>query len=81
MFGEDSSDYAITLDWLAELYKLQSKYDKAEKYLNKSISIKEKIHGEFHDEIATSLIFIGDLYHLKGEYQKSEEAFKVKIFI
>ncbi|MCC5640112.1 CHAT domain-containing protein [Nostoc sp. CHAB 5844] len=57
---------------LAELYRVQGKYQQAEPFYVRSLAILEMVLGKEHPDIATSLNNLALLYHLQGKYQQAE---------
>ena len=61
-FGEQDSRLATTLNRLAELYRLQRKYEQAEPLYQRALKIREKALGPEHPDVATTLNNLAFLY-------------------
>ena len=75
--GEEDSDIAAIYTNLARVYIKQSKYNKAEDYLKKSLKISKKedlYTAERYD-------YLADVYKVQGKYKESEELYKKGIQI
>ncbi len=72
VLGKEHSDVATTLNNLAELYKAQGLYEKAEPLHLRSLAIYEKVMGKEHPLVATSLNNLAELYKAEGRYEKAE---------
>ncbi len=66
------SSYATSSNNLAELYRQQGLYAKAEPLYIEGINIKEKVLGKEHPSYATSLNNLALLYKSLGLYAKAE---------
>ncbi len=84
--GEESFDVAMSLQSLAELYKLQGRYKEAEPLCNNSLKFLKNKLGEEHSDVASSLRSLSGLYRLQGRYEDAEPHLKealricIKIF-
>ena len=72
VLGKEHSHVATTLNNLAELYKAEGIYEKAEPLHLRSLAIYEKAMGKEHPLVATSLNNLAELYKAEGMYQKAE---------
>jgi CHAT domain-containing protein/lipopolysaccharide biosynthesis regulator YciM len=72
VLGKEHSDVATTLNNLAELYKAQGLYEKAEPLHVRSLAIYEKKLGKEDPLVATSLNNLAELYKAEGRYEKAE---------
>ena len=70
-FGEESANYATSLQNLGAFYFYQSKYSEAENYLSKSVEIRKKILGNNHPDYALSLDSLAKLFSILNEYTKA----------
>ncbi|MGB6300845.1 MAG: CHAT domain-containing tetratricopeptide repeat protein, partial [Rivularia sp. (in: cyanobacteria)] len=61
-----------SLNNLAELYRLQGNYSKAEPLYLRSLAIWEKVLGYDHPDMASSLNNLATLYYSQGNYSKAE---------
>ena len=57
---------------MAELYKEQGKYERAEPLYQRSLSIWEKVFGKDHPDVATSLNNLAGLYKQQGKYTEAQ---------
>lgn len=64
-----------TLTSLAELYRLQGKYDNAEKLLKRALKISESTCGKSSNEMAQSLNNLARLYLTAGKYKEAEQLY------
>jgi CHAT domain-containing protein/tetratricopeptide (TPR) repeat protein len=69
--GADSSDYAISLNNLAELYRAQGRYAEAETLYKSAITIDQKARGPDNPSVATDINNLADLYDAQGRYAES----------
>lgn len=60
--GPDDPDMATSLNNLAELYRIQGDYAKAEPLYKRSLAISEKAFGPDHPDMATILENLASLY-------------------
>jgi tetratricopeptide (TPR) repeat protein len=70
--GPEHPDVAISLDNLAELYRTQYQYAKAEPLHQRALAIREKAVGPGHPHVAFSLDNLAGLYRAQGQYTKAE---------
>jgi tetratricopeptide (TPR) repeat protein len=70
------STTATTLNNLANLYKVQEKYEQAESLFKRALIIREKLLGEGHINTATTLNNLAVLYYNQGKYERAEPLFK-----
>jgi tetratricopeptide (TPR) repeat protein len=73
--GNEDRQFAFSLNQLAELYRKQGKYNKAEPLFLRSLSIDEKQLEENHLYVATTLNNLANLYLYQGKYNKAEPLF------
>ncbi len=78
--GPDHPDVATSLNNLAELYRVQGAYAKAEPLYKRSLAIWENA-GPDHPNVATSLNNLAGLYKAQGDYAKAEPLFKRSLAI
>jgi len=77
-FGYNHEKVALTLNYLAEVYRKQSKYgyDGAEKLYERALKINRNIFGTGdHPEIAENLNGLAQVYKCQQSYRKSEPLF------
>ncbi len=70
-YGEESHEYASTINNLGTIYKTQKIYEKAEPLYQKSLQISIKLIGEEHPQIATILDNLAVLYQEQKKYKKA----------
>jgi tetratricopeptide (TPR) repeat protein len=68
-------DMATSLDRMAELYRAQGHYGKAEPLYLRSLEIRERRLGADHPDVSTSLNNLALLYESKGLYSKAEQLY------
>ena len=71
-FGESDVRLATTLAWLAELYRVQRRFDESEKLIRRTISIDEKFRGLEHPDLGMSLESLALLYHTQNRQREME---------
>jgi CHAT domain-containing protein/Tfp pilus assembly protein PilF len=71
IYGEDHSEVAAVLNYLASLYSETGRYAEAEPLYRRSLEIREKALEKDHPDVATSLGFLAILYQ---ETKRFEEA-------
>jgi len=69
-------DIASSLNNLAEIYKAQGKYLKAEPLYKRALEIDEMVSGLDHPNTATSLNNLAKLYCVLGKYLEAEQLHK-----
>ena len=79
--GKDHPDVATSLNNLAELYRVQGKYDQAEPLYQRSLAIREKTLGKDYPDVATSLNNSAVLYHAQGKYDQTEPLYQRSLAI
>jgi tetratricopeptide (TPR) repeat protein len=65
-------ELATSLNNLAELYRSQGKYDRAEPLYLQALELRKSILGENHPDYATSLNNLALLYKSQGKYDRAE---------
>ena len=68
--GPDHADIAAGLSSLAELYRVQSRYDKAEPCYLRAVATWQKLLGPRAD--LTCLNNLAEIYRVQGHYTKVE---------
>src|SRR4051812_10003276 len=71
-FGESDVRLATTLAWLAELYRVQRRFEESEKLILRTISIDEKFRGQDHPDLGMSLESLALLYHTQNRQREME---------
>jgi CHAT domain-containing protein len=70
--GPNHPDVAQSLNNLAELYRRQGAYAKAEPFYARALDIRRKSLGPNHPDVATGLNNLAGLYWAQGAYTKAE---------
>ncbi|HEX3558944.1 MAG TPA: CHAT domain-containing tetratricopeptide repeat protein [Pyrinomonadaceae bacterium] len=76
MFGPDSTQLALILDNLGDVYSNLGLYTKAEPHYLRALAIREKVLGPDHLDTAQSVNSLGLLYFNEGEYAKAEPLYR-----
>lgn len=76
MTRDQSLSVATTLDNLAKLYAVQSRYAEAEPLFKRSLTIRVNKIGPVNADVARSLTNLGKTYQLEGKYAESESLLK-----
>lgn len=71
-FGESDTRLATSLAWLAELYRVQRRFDEAERLIRRTILIDEKYRGLAHTDLAMSLESLALLFHTQNRQREME---------
>ena len=74
--GPDHPDVALSLNNLAELYRVQGRYADAEPLFKRSLAIREKAFGPDHPDVALSLYYLAWLYQSQGRYADAVPLYK-----
>lgn len=80
-FGEADPRLATTLAWLAELYRVQRRFEESEKLILRTIAMDEKYRGVEHPDLAMSLESLALLYHTQNRQREMEPVLKRVISI
>lgn len=72
----DAQKAAGILDSLAYLSYRRDESDKAGKYLQRSVDVREKALGAEHAEVATALVNLAEFHQLKMNYAKAEPLYQ-----
>lgn len=75
-FGKERPEVAVSMNYLAELYRLQGKYIEAEALYKRALEINEKVFGPDHPEVAVSLSYMALLYYAQREYEETESLYE-----
>jgi CHAT domain-containing protein/Flp pilus assembly protein TadD len=77
----ENTAYCDSLNNLAELYRIQSKYSQAELLYKKALDCRKQLLGSEHSDVAESLNNLATLYYSQGKYSQAEtkylEAFEL----
>jgi tetratricopeptide (TPR) repeat protein len=79
--GDNHSEYATAIVWLASVYMGQGRYPEAEPLYNRSLAIREKALGPGHPDVAESLKNLAELYRFQGRYAEIEPPLKRAVAI
>ncbi len=71
-FGESDARLATSLAWLAELYRVQRRFEESEKLIRRTVAIDEKFRGPDHPDLAMSLESLALLYHTQSRQREME---------
>lgn len=74
-FGGNDLRHAMSLNNLAELYRVQGKLDVAEPLLKKALDLKTEILGPGHLDVAVSLNNLALLQHDRSAFEEAENSF------
>ena len=74
--GENSKQYAISLNNLAGVYLIQKQYKEAESFNKEALKIRQNVFGEKHPEVAMSLNNLGGIYQEQKQYREATYFFK-----
>jgi tetratricopeptide (TPR) repeat protein len=72
MHGEEHTEFATAIDWLANVYKAQGRYHEAEPLYERALAIREKAFGAENPEVAQTLNNLAELYLTQGRYAEAE---------
>lgn len=67
---------ALTLDRLAEMYRIQGKFEEAERYLQWSLGIEEERYGPDHSQVAARLNNLAENYRARARYAEAEPLYQ-----
>jgi CHAT domain-containing protein/Tfp pilus assembly protein PilF len=76
VFGPEHPKVAVSLNNLAELYRLKNNYERAESSLQRALAISEKALGAEHPSVAESLNNLARLYRVTGKFERAEPLFQ-----
>jgi tetratricopeptide (TPR) repeat protein len=75
-FGESDPRLCVTLECLAEVLFKQAKYDNAEPYCVRVLSIYEKMMGNHHPDVGVVANNLAMIYHARKDYVFAEKFYK-----
>ena len=78
-FGPDHSNVAVSLNFLAELYRSQGKYTETESLYKRSLSIIEKTLGPDHTDVAAALNNLAEFYREQGKYARGRASVQTSV--
>jgi tetratricopeptide (TPR) repeat protein len=76
VLGPEHPKVAVSLNNLAELYRLKSNHERAESSLQRALAISEKALGAEHPAVAESLNNLARLYRVTGKFERAEPLFQ-----
>ena len=76
LFGENDDTVAYTTNSLADLFKELKRFDEAERYYIRALSIYRRIYSGDHIHTANVLNNLGDIYKLQRKYDNAEKYYK-----
>lgn len=71
-FALDDPRFALSLNNLAEIYRVQGNYAEAELYLKRSLENAAKLYGPEHPNVAANLLNLAGNYRDRGMYAEAE---------
>lgn len=81
-YGEESAEYANSINNLGGVYQKQENYEKAEELYQQALDINKKIFGDNHPATAYILNNLGGVYQTQEQYKKAEpllhESFEIR---
>jgi tetratricopeptide (TPR) repeat protein len=75
-FYDDDHRLSFSLNQLAEIYQVQSKFVEAGRVLKRSLAIDEKKFGPKHLNVALRLNNLAGNYRMRGNYEEAESLLK-----
>ena len=72
MLGADHPELALTLNNLAELYRIQARFDEALPLYNRALEIDRRSLGQEHPNVALGLNNLALLHYDRGAYVEAE---------
>jgi tetratricopeptide (TPR) repeat protein len=74
--GQDHTEYAAAISWLAYVYQAQGRYAEAEPLYRRDLAITEKALGSDHPAFGQSLNNLAELYRTQGRYAEAEPLYE-----
>src|SRR5262245_52441047 len=74
--GQDHTEYAAAISWLAYVYQAQGRYAEAEPLYERDLAITEKALGPDHPAFGQSLNNLAELYRAQGRYAEAEPLYE-----
>jgi tetratricopeptide (TPR) repeat protein/CHAT domain-containing protein len=74
--GEDHTEYATAISWLAYIYRAQGRHAEAEPLYKRSLAILEGALGANDPGVGITLNNLADLYRQQGRYPEAEPLYK-----
>lgn len=75
-FPPDDPRLRLTLNNLAETYRVQARYNEAEPFFKRLLAMDEKALGPEHPSVAASLNNLANNYRVLGKYAEAEPLYK-----
>jgi CHAT domain-containing protein/tetratricopeptide (TPR) repeat protein len=79
--GEEHTEFATAIAWLASVYRAQGRYAEAEPLYRRSLAIDEKALGSDHPNVGTSLNNLAELFRTQGRYAEAEPLYRRSLAI
>jgi tetratricopeptide (TPR) repeat protein/CHAT domain-containing protein len=79
--GEEHTDFAAAISYLAGIYQALGQYRQAEPLRKRSLAIYEKALGPNHQGVARALSHLGSLYLHQGRYKEAERPYRRSLTI
>jgi CHAT domain-containing protein/tetratricopeptide (TPR) repeat protein len=79
--GDNHTEYAASIAWLAYVYQAQGRYAEAEPLYKRALTIDEKALGPEHPAVATDLNNLAALYQAQSRYAEVEPLYKRSLAI
>jgi CHAT domain-containing protein/tetratricopeptide (TPR) repeat protein len=80
-YGEEHEEFAVSIAWLASVYRAQRRFSEAEQLYKRSLAIAEKALGPLHPEIGTALRNLAHVYVEQGRPGEAEPHLKRSLAI
>jgi len=80
-FGDEATEVAKATDWLARVYRAQSRFAEAEPFFRQSLAIREKALGPEQPSVAQSLHDLALLYDRQRRYREAEALYQRSLAI
>jgi len=74
--GEEHTEFATAISWLAALYEKQGRTAEAEPLMKRDLAITEKALGPDHPDVGQSLNNLAFLYQAQGRLTEAEPLYK-----
>src|SRR5436190_398289 len=75
-YGEEHTEFATAVGWLASIYRAQGRYAEAEPLYKRDLAITDKALGAEHLVVGTALNNLARLYRAQGRYAEAEPLYK-----
>jgi CHAT domain-containing protein/tetratricopeptide (TPR) repeat protein len=71
-YGEERTEFAAAISWLAYIYQAQGRYAEAEPLFKRALKIDENALSPGHPNVAAALNNLAELYSAQGRYTEAE---------